>query len=84
MKCQRCGKKTRTGYNVSHAENKSSRKFKPNIQKKTYYTKKGEKVTQYLCTRCIKDLKRKGEMFYRPPESEANPPVFKATARQEK
>lgn len=68
MKCQRCYKKPVKGYTVSHAENKTIRKFKPNIQKKTYYTKQGEKVTQYLCTRCIKDLKRKGEMFYQPVE----------------
>lgn len=68
MKCQRCRKKTRTGKRVSHAGNKTSRKFKPNVQKKTYYNKQGEKVTQYLCTRCIKDMKRKGDMFYKPPE----------------
>jgi ribosomal protein L28 len=54
------------GHSVSHAENKTIRRFKPNVQKKTYYNKNGAKVTQYLCTRCIKDLKRKGEMFWKP------------------
>jgi len=71
MRCQRCYKKPRSGQNVSHAENKSSRKYKPNVQKKTYYNKQGKKVTEYLCTRCIKDLKRKGEMDWRPPAPKA-------------
>lgn len=68
MKCQRCNKKARGGQNVSHAENKSTRKFKPNIQKKTFFDKQGNKKTMRLCTRCIKDMKRKDQMFYRPPE----------------
>lgn len=68
MKCQRCGRKTGSGQKVSHAENKTSRKFKPNIQKKTFYNKQGEKVSMKLCTRCIKDMKRKGEMNWKPLE----------------
>lgn len=63
MKCQNCNKKTRVGRNVSHAENKSSRKFKANVQKITFYTVQGVKKTMTLCTRCIKRMKKDGKMF---------------------
>jgi len=43
--CSRCGKKTRIGRNRSHAQNRSSRTFKANIQKV---------AGVWLCTKCIK------------------------------
>lgn len=43
--CSRCGKKTRIGRNRSHAQNRSSRTFKANIQKVRGV---------WLCTKCIK------------------------------
>jgi len=59
-KCQNCGKKTRTGRNVSHSERKTSRKFRANIQKVTV-TVGGLKMKMRLCTKCIKKLKAKNE-----------------------
>lgn len=35
--CQITGRKTQTGFNVSHANNKTKRKFFPNLQKKKFY-----------------------------------------------
>jgi len=35
--CQLTGKKTRRGNNVSHANNKSPRKFYPNLVKKRFF-----------------------------------------------
>lgn len=35
--CQVTGKRTRVGNNVSHANNKTKRKFFPNLQKKRFF-----------------------------------------------
>ncbi|MBP6387150.1 MAG: 50S ribosomal protein L28 [Pseudarcicella sp.] len=35
--CQLTGKKTRVGNNVSHANNKTKRKFYPNLHTKKFY-----------------------------------------------
>jgi large subunit ribosomal protein L28 len=35
--CQLTGKKTQVGNNVSHAHNKTKRKFYPNLRKKAFY-----------------------------------------------
>ena len=35
--CQITGKKTQSGFNVSHANNKTKRKFFPNLQKKRFF-----------------------------------------------
>jgi large subunit ribosomal protein L28 len=35
--CQVTGKRPRVGNNVSHANNKTKRKFYPNLQKKRFY-----------------------------------------------
>lgn len=69
-RCQRCAKKAISGSKISHAENKSKRRFKPNVQKITYYTPLGEKVTEKLCTSCIKRMKKEDLMFKQPPENE--------------
>lgn len=69
-KCQRCAKTAISGRKASHAENKTKRKFKPNVQKITYYTPSGEKVTNNLCTSCIRRMKKNGLMFKQLPESE--------------
>ena len=46
--CSKCGKKARIGRNRSHAQNRSSRAFRANIQKV---------VGVWLCTKCIKKAK---------------------------
>ncbi len=54
--CIICGKRTRVGHNVSHANNKTKRQFRPNLQKiKIRYQGKVQKA--YVCTRCIKARK---------------------------
>lgn len=35
--CQITGKKTQTGFNVSHSNNRTKRKFYPNLQKKKFF-----------------------------------------------
>ena len=52
-KCAVCGKKTRIGNRVSHANNRTKRTFAPNLQR--LRVKVGATVKrQYVCTSCIK------------------------------
>ncbi|HHS50281.1 MAG TPA: 50S ribosomal protein L28 [candidate division Zixibacteria bacterium] len=51
--CQICGKRARSGHNVSHAVNRTLRKFNPNLQKVKAKVE-GRAVRMTLCTRCIK------------------------------
>lgn len=55
--CSICGKKPITGNNVSHAHNKTRRRFKPNIQKVRMMDEKGRVSYRYVCTRCIRNGK---------------------------
>lgn len=52
-KCAVCGKKPQVGNNVSHANNKSKRRFNPNLQKVRIMTEEGASRT-YVCTRCLR------------------------------
>ncbi|MBL7048234.1 MAG: 50S ribosomal protein L28 [Nitrospira sp.] len=54
--CSVCGKKKVTGNNVSHANNKTKRVFRPNLQKIRVQTEHGRK-RQHVCTRCIRSGK---------------------------
>jgi large subunit ribosomal protein L28 len=51
--CDICGKKPLVGHNVSHAHNKTKRRWKPNLQftKVTYH---GSVRTMRVCTSCLK------------------------------
>ncbi|MCK4846374.1 MAG: 50S ribosomal protein L28 [Deltaproteobacteria bacterium] len=52
-KCDVCSKGPVTGNNVSHAHNKTRRRWKPNLQK--IKIKKGTiNVTANVCSRCIR------------------------------
>ncbi len=51
--CSVCGKKPVSGNNVSHAHNKTKRRFMPNLQK-IRVDDNGVKTRKYVCTRCIK------------------------------
>ncbi len=52
-KCSVCGKGPRVGNNVSHANNKTKRRFLPNIQK--VRVKAGGTVRRTsVCTNCLK------------------------------
>jgi large subunit ribosomal protein L28 len=49
------------GHSVSHAQNKTKRRFDPNIQKKTYFVPSmGRKVTLQLSARGIKVIDARG------------------------
>ncbi len=51
--CQVCGKRPVSGNNVSHAHNKTKRRFMPNLQRiKVNY--EGVNRRMRVCTRCIR------------------------------
>jgi large subunit ribosomal protein L28 len=54
--CQLCGRGTKIGRNRSHAQNRTPRTFKANIQKVSISVGK-EKVSGKFCTKCIKKIK---------------------------
>jgi len=51
--CEICGKKPAFGNNVSHAHNKTSRRWYPNLQKVSAMVN-GKPKRISACTRCIK------------------------------
>ena len=51
--CEICGKKALVGNNVSHAHNKTKRRFKPNLQR-VHAVYKGRTKRMVVCTRCIR------------------------------
>ena len=52
-KCEICGKGPITGNNVSHAHNKTRRRWLPNLQK-VRTVKNGGTIRVLACTRCIR------------------------------
>jgi large subunit ribosomal protein L28 len=53
-KCYVCGRGAQYGHNVSHAKNRTNRRFDINIQKTTILEGgKAKKVT--ICTRCLRN-----------------------------
>ena len=55
-KCAVCGKGPRVGNSVSHANNKTKRRFLPNLQR--VRVKQGGTVSRkYVCTTCLKSGK---------------------------
>lgn len=51
--CEICGKKPLVGNNVSHAHNKTKRRFNPNLQKvRAMHNGQVKKIM--VCTNCIK------------------------------
>ena len=51
--CEICGKKPMFGNNVSHANNKTRRRFNPNLQS-VRALKLGQVKRMVVCTSCIK------------------------------
>jgi large subunit ribosomal protein L28 len=51
--CYVCSKGPRTGNNVSHAHNKTKRRWLPNLQTVKIITPKGERRRVRVCTSCI-------------------------------
>ena len=59
--CQITGKKMMVGNNVSHANNKSKRRFYPNLQKKTFYIPEEDKnVTLMVSTSGLRTISKIG------------------------
>lgn len=58
-KDQITGKHAMSGNNVSFSMRHTKRKFKPNLQRKTFYVN-GQRVRLLVATSTIKTLKKKG------------------------
>ena len=59
--CDITGKRTRTGNNVSHANNKTKRRFYPNLQKKRFYIPEEDKwITLKVSTSALRTINRNG------------------------
>jgi large subunit ribosomal protein L28 len=55
--CEVCGKKPSYGHNVSHAKNRTARRWMPNIQN-TRIMINGEYRRVKICTRCLRTLSK--------------------------
>ncbi len=51
--CEICGKKPLVGYNVSHAHNKTKKRWYPNLQK-VRNVQNGQTKRMRVCTSCIR------------------------------
>jgi len=59
--CQITGKKVMAGNNVSHAKNRTKRKFYPNLQTKKFFVPEtGETVILKVSTNAIRTIDKKG------------------------
>ncbi len=59
--CQITGKKVMVGNNVSHAKNKTKRRFYPNLQTKKFYVPEtGETVILKVSANAIRTIDKKG------------------------
>lgn len=59
--CQITGKRTRVGNNVSHANNRTKRKFYPNLQKQRFYLEsEGIWVELKVSTKAMRTINKKG------------------------
>jgi large subunit ribosomal protein L28 len=59
--CEITGKRPQVGNNVSHANNKTKRRFYPNLQKKRFFIPEENKwITLKLSTKAIKTINKNG------------------------
>ncbi|MGD1959004.1 MAG: 50S ribosomal protein L28 [Fulvivirga sp.] len=59
--CQITGKRARVGNNVSHANNKTKRRFYPNLQRKRFYIPEEDKwITLKVSTSAIRTINKNG------------------------
>ena len=59
--CQITGKKPQVGNKVSHANNKTKRRFYPNLQKKRFFVPEEDKwITLKVSTKAIKTINKHG------------------------
>ncbi len=61
MRCELTGKSFQTGNNVSHAKNKTKRRFKPNLQNITFISDVlGQKIQMKVAASTIRTVEKKG------------------------
>jgi len=59
--CEITGKRPISGNNVSHAHNKTKRRFYPNLQKKKFFIpEEGKWITLKLSTSAMRTINKKG------------------------
>lgn len=59
--CQLTGKKTQKGFNVSHANNKTLRKFYPNLIKKRFFIPEEDRwITLKISTAALRTINKIG------------------------
>ncbi|MCP4520648.1 MAG: 50S ribosomal protein L28 [Cytophagales bacterium] len=59
--CQITGKRPRVGNNVSHANNKTKRRFLPNLHKKRFYIPEEDKwITLKVSTTALRTINKNG------------------------
>ncbi|QOI97058.1 MAG: 50S ribosomal protein L28 [Flammeovirgaceae bacterium] len=59
--CEITGKRPRVGNNVSHANNKTKRRFYPNLQKKRFFLPEENRwITLKVSTKAIKTINKHG------------------------
>ena len=59
--CDITGKRPRVGNNVSHANNKTKRKFYPNLHKKSFYVPEEDAwITLKVCSKALKTINKNG------------------------
>jgi large subunit ribosomal protein L28 len=59
--CQITGKKVQVGNNVSHANNKTKRKFYPNLQKKRFYLPEEDRwIVLKVSTSALRTINKNG------------------------
>lgn len=59
--CQITGKRPQVGNNVSHANNKTKRKFYPNLQKKRFYIPDEDRwITLKVSTSALRTINKNG------------------------
>ena len=61
MKCQLTGKTFQTGNNVSHAKNRTRRRFLPNLQNITFISEKlGRSIRLRVAVSAIRTVEKRG------------------------
>ena len=59
--CQVTGKRPMTGHNVSHANNKTKRRFLPNLHYRRFWVESEKRwVSLRLCTKGLRTLDKNG------------------------
>ncbi len=58
--CELSGKKPMFGNNISHSHRKTRKKWVPNLQRKTFISETGEKITLRVCAKILKTIDRFG------------------------